>query len=271
MSWLISRALMEDYENSLYLPGLVAEFSAATCLDGEQSVPSKSTDTPQAYSWPDKMTDASHRSRSGMMFEHLTGNRGAELLTWYLGASLARTSALRETETASTVCVPACGANLPGSFVTFDRHTSSWKTRQLSLLAGLDVFSGTWPRWGSMRNGACLERKTQALGTNANASGLLPTLTVHGNYNRKGASANSGDGLATALRRFPTLCARDWRSGKASAATMERNASPLSEVIGGTLNPTWCEWFMGWPIGFTALDALETDKFRQWRRSHGKR
>lgn len=48
---------------------------------------------------------------------------------------------------------------------------------------------------------------------------ILPTLTVCGNYNRKGASPTSGDGLATA--------------------------------VGGRLNPTWCEWFMGFPLGWT--------------------
>jgi hypothetical protein len=58
----------------------------------------------------------------------------------------------------------------------------------------------------------------RCLGTMA-AHGKLPTLTVNGNYNRKGASATSGDGLATA--------------------------------IGGRLNPTWCEWFMGFPLGHT--------------------
>ena len=33
---------------------------------------------------------------------------------------------------------------------------------------------------------------------------LWPTPTVHGNYNRKGASATSGDGLATFVSLFPT-------------------------------------------------------------------
>lgn len=51
--------------------------------------------------------------------------------------------------------------------------------------------------------------------------GLLPTLTVCGNYNRKGASETSGDGLATA--------------------------------IGGPLNPEWLEWFMGFPRAWTAV------------------
>lgn len=37
---------------------------------------------------------------------------------------------------------------------------------------------------------------------------------------------------------------------------------------GGQLNPDWVEWLMGWPIGWTDLNPLETDRFLSWRRSH---
>jgi hypothetical protein len=37
----------------------------------------------------------------------------------------------------------------------------------------------------------------------------------------------------------------------------------------GTLNPTWIEWLMGFPLGWTDCDALETPKFQQWLLSHG--
>lgn len=88
-----------------------------------------------------------------------------------------------------------------------------------------------------------------------------PTPTVCGNYNRKGASPTSGDDLATAVLKCATPTARDWKSGKASQATMERNSRPLSEQIGGSLNPTWVEWLMGWPLGWTDLKPSATDKF----------
>lgn len=63
------------------------------------------------------------------------------------------------------------------------------------------------------------------------------TPTVCGNYNRAGASAKSGDGLAT--------------------------------QAGGSLNPTWVEWLMGWPLGWTDLKPLATDKCRNVRLRHG--
>jgi DNA (cytosine-5)-methyltransferase 1 len=41
------------------------------------------------------------------------------------------------------------------------------------------------------------------------------------------------------------------------------------EQAGGTLNPTWVEWLMGWPLEWTACDASATDKYQQWRQQHG--
>ena len=72
---------------------------------------------------------------------------------------------------------------------------------------------------------------------------------------------------AKAMVATPT--AMDWKSGKASQATMDRNSRPLSEQIGGTLNPTWVEWLMGWPLEWSDLKPLETDKFQQWLQQHG--
>ena len=89
---------------------------------------------------------------------------------------------------------------------------------------------------------------------------LWPTPTVKGNYNKAGLSAKSGDGLATAVMRVATPTARDFRSGKASEATHAKNSRPLSEQIGGLLNPTWVEWLMGWPLGWTDLEPLGTGR-----------
>jgi len=100
------------------------------------------------------------------------------------------------------------------------------------------------------------------------AKGMPPTLTVDGNYNRKGASNTSGDGLATALKRWPTLTANEAKNN-GGPARHERNSPPLDAVIGGPLNPTWCEWLMGFPLGWTDCAPLEMHKFRQWLRLHG--
>lgn len=91
---------------------------------------------------------------------------------------------------------------------------------------------------------------------------LLPTLTVCGNYNRKGASPTSGDGLATAILKMPTLCARDYRHPGRSRLerTGGKQGEVLPQAVGGPLNPTWCEWFMGFPRGWTEFGASAMDK-----------
>lgn len=128
------------------------------------------------------------------------------------------------------------------------------------------------------------QRSMLALRTSEIASSLLPTLTVDGNYNRKGASANSGDGLRTAL--LPTLSAVSYGSNKGGAAGREgkerpsletmakrgtlptltvrdekgpgpthtKGGSDLAGTMGGHLNPDWCRWYMGFPEGWLDVD-----------------
>jgi DNA (cytosine-5)-methyltransferase 1 len=79
----------------------------------------------------------------------------------------------------------------------------------------------------------------------------VPTPTVTGNHNRKGASPTSGDGLATYIReRVPTPTAQD-AANNGGPSQSERNTPPLNAIVGGLLNPDWVEWLMGWPVGWT--------------------
>jgi DNA (cytosine-5)-methyltransferase 1 len=84
-----------------------------------------------------------------------------------------------------------------------------------------------------------------------------------------GALDETEAALMLGAKLWPTPTGRDWRSGKASPETMAKNSRPLSEVAGGQLNPSWVDWLMGFPIGWTALEALATDRFREWWRLHG--
>ncbi|KKL12066.1 hypothetical protein LCGC14_2539500, partial [marine sediment metagenome] len=110
-------------------------------------------------------------------------------------------------------------------------------------------------------------------------SGYMLTLTVHGNNNRKGLSKKSGGGLAATVRKryAPTLLARDSRTLRgAKRSPTSLGTHPLAHEIGaragfppGGLNPLWCEWFMGFPIGWTALEPLGKRNFRSWQQQHG--
>jgi hypothetical protein len=255
MSWLFSQALAEAY----------LEVSS---LDGEQSAPSNGIHTPLAYCAPDKTTAFSRLSRFGTTFKPLMEIRGEALLMLYLEDFLAKTSALPEKEQELTEPDQECGPTWLASWAKFDPVSCSWKTVQQSLLEDSDECSVTWPQSGMTVNGQCLARPMLGLLTNVTDFGLWPTPTVCGNYNRKGASSTSGDGLATAVKKWPTPTAHNAKETNAPSEA-NRNTPTLANQAGGSLNPTWVEWLMGWPLGWTDLKPLETVKFQRWQQQHG--
>lgn len=90
--------------------------------------------------------------------------------------SPAKTSPLRDEAQDLTEPVAGSSSTTCASFARYDLASSSWRTSQLSLLEGLDVYSGSWPRAGTMRNGTCCLRRPSAPRTSASASSsLLPT------------------------------------------------------------------------------------------------
>lgn len=87
----------------------------------------------------------------------------------------------------------------------------------------------------------------------------------------KSAEAWNKQGYLTARVLYATPNARDWKSATAAewdnpnrSRDLNRQIAKLSE--GGTsteerngqLNPTWVEWLMGFPLGWTDLNASET-------------
>jgi hypothetical protein len=141
MSWLFSRALVEEY-------------SGASSSGGEPSAPLSLMPTPQPFLHNGKTTAFSKPSQYGLTYELLTADRGEAVLMSFLAAFPARTSAQPEREPESKASDPASGWKWPASFAKYDPASRTWKTRQSSLLGGLESFSETWPRWGSMRMGS---------------------------------------------------------------------------------------------------------------------
>ena len=255
MSWLYSRALVEEY-------------LGGTCSDGEPSVQSNGSHTQLAYLPHDKMTDFSRLSRFGMTFKPLTADRGEALLTSYLAGFHARTLALQAEVTDWMESDQDSGEKWRGWSAKFDPVTSTLKTAQCSLLEEEPESLQILPRWGMTRNGMLWARQTSVPRISETECGSWSTPTVHGNYNRKGASKTSGDGLATAVARWPTQTAHNAKETNAPSEH-NRNTPILTAQAGGTLNPTWVEWLMGWPLGWTDLKPLETDKFLLWQQQHG--
>ena len=245
MSWLFSQAL-------------VAAYSADTCLAGEPSAPSSGNPIQQAYCAPDKMTAFSRLSRFGMTFKPLTEDRGADLLTSYLAASRARTSAPPEKAPASTEIAAACGSTWPGSFTKYDQNLSMWKTRQCSLLEDSEEFLETFPKWGLMHGGECWALPTSEHLTYANVCGLWPTPV-------------KTDGFAvgwceTSINRKERGEKRP--SGATIGSGLKYDRRTKKYLSNGYPNPMFTEWLMGWPSKWTDLQPLEMDKFREWQQQH---
>jgi len=218
--------------------------------DGERFAPSSGQTTLVKYCFPDSEMESCHDSRSGMMSRPSTEIHGKGGSMSSAEDSPARTSPPQARVPESTAQDLECGSTWLESFARFDPDSSSWKTPQCSLLAGLDVFSETWPRWGSMRNGACWDAQMLGDGTFANGCGLLPT-PMAADGTTAGAINRTKNG------KFWNL--RDWYR-----AIMQTQAGEHARQR----KPEFWEWLMGWPETWTALKPLETAKFQQWRQSH---
>jgi DNA (cytosine-5)-methyltransferase 1 len=80
---------------------------------------------------------------------------------------------------------------------------------------------------------------------------------------------DSGDyqSLTRVVRNWPTPKARDYKDGK-TEGNFDRNSPDLGKVVGqsatsGALNPTWVEWLMGFPLGWTDLGPSATRSSRR--------
>ena len=52
---------------------------------------------------------------------------------------------------------------------------------------------------------------------------------------------------------YATPQARDFRTGQQDRSFNPERSKNLNDQVGGQLNPTWVEWLMGFPIGWTDL------------------
>lgn len=181
------------------------------------------------------------------------------------------------------------------SLAKFDPDSLSWRTSQLCLTGGLTEFSGNWPRSGLMLNGTAyqlppLVPRTSGIGcglspmwpTPTSADGtfiecrnkkpltsmrlservLWPTPTAS-DWKRRGPNSRH-QGLPEIVKNWPTPTASSWGSTghramlqtKVDNGTIsESDKKQMTSGNGGKLNPAWVEWLMGFPSGWTDLDA----------------
>ena len=224
MSWLFSRALVEA---SL----------GANSLDGEPSAPSNGSHIPQAYCAPDKTTAFSRLSRFGMTFKPLTEDRGEALLMSYRAAFPVKTSPLpTSTGTDSTGSGQGCGERWRGWLAKYDHASSSWRTAQCSLLSEEPESLAILPRSGMTRDGLLWELPMSARPIRETGYGLWPT-----------PSGTSNHGKNHVIGRMD-----EW-----GGSSNPFRGTEIARVRCASFE----EWMMGWPTGWSALTASETDKY----------
>ena len=115
------------------------------------------------------------------------------------------------------------------------------------------------------------------LGVASKPTHSVPTPTASDHIERKSTSkealnfdTNKTVSLDRWVKRFPTPTANDWKDAgyqkqtNGSRALTLSGAARMSEghaydrAAGGQLNPTWVEWLMGFPLGWTDLEPSET-------------
>ena len=149
------------------------------------------------------------------------------------------------------------GQNSLVSSVYYDPATSLWKMSQDCSSEEWDSSSLTFPQLGTMRNGVVYPQHPSVPRTSETESSSLPTPTAldHLRPCPEGWHGKKGPHLRDVV--WPTPPARDWRSDKSKKSDEQIYGSkgkPLPRVVGGPLNPTWIEWLMGFPLGWTDLE-----------------
>ena len=185
------------------------------------------------------------------------------------------------------------GASTPVLLASYDHATSSWKTSQHFLGEGLTVFSETWPRSGTMQSGIAYRLPPLVRLTDETGFGLWRTPCAgdgeKGAYATKetmDARLEKGGQLSLSNQvkhqyLWPTPISRDYKSSMKLETVDKRQAASsrgvnLSEHIqkvernNGALNPTWVEWLMGFPPGWTDLNHSETPLSPKFQNSLGE-
>jgi len=235
MSWLFSQALVEEYSVDIF-------------SDGEPSAQWNVMPTPQGFWRNDKMMDASRLSQFGPTLRLLTEQHGEAVLMSFLEGFPARTYPSQEGGRGLKERVAGYGLSSVESLAKYDPISCSWKTPQLSLLEDSELYSETWPRWGSMRDGECWVQEPSVRYAKASVSGL-------------------------SLLRPTAQCWKAWtflrissliRKNHADGNVQEQSARCFHKMITAESN----EILMKWPPKWTALEPLEMDKFHLWLQEH---
>ena len=188
-----------------------------------------------------------------MMCEHGREKTQSQLTLFVEGSPAKASATLDQRQDCETVAAD-CGQSSEELLATFDPDSLSWKTSRRSQSEVSCVFSATLPRSGTMRSGRLFRRPPLVQSTSARGSLLWPTLKAK----EDGRSPAAWD--RARLRGYAVRKAKGTSSGgpaseKGSLAVFLRR---MEGRDGGIINPTFAEWLMGFPAGWTETSDSET-------------
>lgn len=185
--------------------------------------------------------------------------------------SRAKGSHVPERGEACRIRVQPSGGNSGDASLKRSLPGLSSKTPRSCKLKDFKLFWKKLPKSGTMRNGVLfaqpmLERPISDAGCSYS---YIPTPTTRDLIQVRGLGKATGNKRGTTLggwvRMFPTPTCQDAHNN-GGPSQHRRKVTPLNAVIGGKLNPTWVEWLMGWPVGWTELSDSEMAGVRSKRR-----
>ena len=166
------------------------------------------------------------------------------------------------------------GHTSDGTYNQLDLLNASSRTSKDTSRLDSTASSATWKKMVTAQRGDYSQRKKLARHTNANESSYLPTpsATSYGN-NQGGAAGRTGKvrhSLESMARHnlWPTPRASEYKDcgpvGSKSHTHMDKRSYLCAKAKdpdqpSGLLNPTWVEWLMGVPTGWTGLDSWGTE------------
>ena len=224
----------------LFVPGmeeLSLDSTSHSETPTELSVVSNGKPMQRLSSWKGWLTKPFMKRLFGTTSKPSTANRIADSWISSLADTRASHSLLLESGSGPTMS-GTFGLMFLGLYEKYSRDSASSRTSSGTLLKGIPKLEPTLKQQATELRQDCTARLKLGQTMRGSDSSSWPTPTTQDAANNGGASQ------------------------------MKRNSFPLNAQVGGSLNPTWVEWLMGLPLGWTDLEPLETESYQSWQQKH---
>jgi hypothetical protein len=274
----IAQTLLKAYAQSLIALSSVADFRAKTLVPQEKAQASRASAVACGKNMPvllAKYDPLTHSLKTAQcsLFEDLTPCLVTLPRTGTMNNGMCY---LRET-LAQTISATAFGL-LPNGETFFHTPNTTGLDGGSNSRKALKKRQQNWPtpsatdgtRGGVMTENMTGQSLTQMVNTHLE---IFPTPTKRNPSDCPAERRRKSPALESIVKMYPTPTCQDAKNnGGPSQYRRTSNGKPrdlqLNAEIGGALNPTWVEWLMGVPLGWSDLKPLVTRKYRYALQRH---